>query len=329
MRSSPKRHNFLRDSTKGLARKRVGDHDDLVFKTLKGRSHMEHQLFRLILDLLRRLGKGRKRPRDQFSDDEILRVWFWAVLHDRPVTWACQPCNWPSHARRRKLPSDTTLSRRLRTDRVKKLLKACETEVLQTQGHSLLWRVDGKPLVIGACSKDRQAGYGRAAGAMACGYKIHAVFSGNFAIAGWRVAPMNKDERVMARRLLREAKLQGYVLGDANYDSNALHEVCRMRDGLQLITPRRGGKSGSSRLGHRRHSPARLRCIELMEGPSGFGRSLYEERFSIERDFAHLSNWGGGLTHLPPWARTYRRVHRWVQAKLLLTALKRQHHLTT
>ena len=35
---------------------------------------MEHQLFRLILDLLRRLGKGRKRPRDQFSDDEILRV---------------------------------------------------------------------------------------------------------------------------------------------------------------------------------------------------------------------------------------------------------------
>lgn len=290
---------------------------------------MEHQLFRQILDLLRRLGNGRRRPRDQFSDDDILRVWFWAVLHDRPVAWACQPCNWPCHARRHKLPSNTTMSRRLRTTRLKELLQACEQEILLARGHSLLWRVDGKPLVIGACTKDRQAGYGRAAGAMARGYKIHAIFSGDFTISGWRVAPMNKDERVMAQRLLRTSPLQGYVLGDANYDSNTLHEVCRTRGCVQLITPRRGSKKRACRLGHRPHSPARLRCIELMEGLSGFGLALYAERFSIERDFAHLSNWGGGLTHLPPWVRTYRRVHRWVQAKLLLTALKRQHRVTT
>jgi hypothetical protein len=187
--------------------------------------------------------------------------------------------------------------------------------------------VDGKPLTIGGCSKDRQAGYGRAAGTMAKGYKLHAVFGPNFTVAAWRIAPMNKDERVMARRLLRDADVQGYVLGDGNYDSNDLHDVCLARDNVQFIAPRRYGPARGT--GHRRQSPSRLRSMELLEGESPFGRALFAQRFLIEQSFGHLTNWGGGLNSLPPWVRTHRRVHRWVQAKLILTALKRRLSSTT
>jgi hypothetical protein len=139
-----------------------------------------------------------------------------------------------------------------------------------------------------ASIKDRQAGYGRAANCKAKGYKIHALVAPDGALAAWRVAPMNTDERVMAARMLRTAPIQGYVMGDKNYDSNKLHQICDARGDLQLVTPRRnGGKHG---IGHHKHAVGR--------------------------------HWGGGLTHLPPWVRTHRRVHRWVQAKLVLTALK-------
>ena len=51
---------------------------------------------------------------------------------------------------------------------------------------------------------------------------------------------------------------------------------------------------------------------------------LLMDRAEIERRYGHLSNWGGGLNGLPAWVRTHRRVARWVQAKLVLTTLKRQ-----
>ena len=182
--------------------------------------------------------------------------------------------------------------------------------------------IDGKPLAFSGCSKDRQAGYGRAANCKAKGYKIHAIISADESIAAWRVAPMNKDERVMAKRLVRTAAVQGYLVGDSNYDSNPLHEACSKRDQLQLISRRRNlGKGG---IGHDKQSAGRLRSIALTENPFPvFANQLRQDRNQIERCFAHTTNWGGGLTCLPPWVRTHRRVHRWVQTKLVLTALKR------
>lgn len=188
--------------------------------------------------------------------------------------------------------------------------------------------MDGKPLTISGCSKDRQAGYGRAAGGKAKGYKIHALISADGEMAAWRLAPMNKDERVMAKRLLSAADIQGYVLADSNYDSNKLHEVCSNLGNRQLVTPRRYGPGRGH--GHRRQTAARLRSKELLENPDAqFGHQLFAQREDIERFYGNLTNWGGGLTHLPPWVRTHRRVHRWVQAKLILNALKQQSRTTT
>jgi Transposase DDE domain len=284
---------------------------------------MEHQLWTRIVAVLAGLGRQRKSTRQDFSDEQIVRTYYWAVLHDRPVSWACQRGNWPIYLRRGKLPSSSTMSRRVRTPGVRALLLALERSVLAPkEPFALGWAIDGKPLVISGCSKDRQAGYGRAAGGKAKGYKIHAIIGPDDSVAAWRVAPMNKDERVMARRLLREASIQGYLLADSNYDSNDLHELCDERGDVQMIVPRRNGPNRGH--GHRKQSAGRMRSQELLENPGAeFGKTLHQQRDYIERFYGNLTNWGGALNHLPAWVRTHRRVHRWVQAKFVLTALRR------
>jgi hypothetical protein len=285
---------------------------------------MEHQLFKAIVALLASFGKPRFDPREDFTDHDIVRVFYWAVIHDRPVAWALQRCHWPPHlCRGLALPSDTTMSRRLASPSVRELLTRLEERVVRPTGTGLYWMIDGKPLPIGGCSKDRQAGYGRAAGGKAKGYKVHAIVAPDGAVAAWRLAPMNKDERVMAERLVKAGPpIRGYLVADSNYDSNPLHEACAARGNLQLVTRRRYGPGHGT--GHRQQSPGRLRSIALLENPNPrFGQGLLEARAGIERAFGNLTNWGGGLTSLPPWVRTHRRVHRWVQAKLVLTALKR------
>jgi Transposase DDE domain len=289
---------------------------------------MEGQLWKRIVMVLMQVCKRHKCAREDFSDEDIVRVYYWAVIHDRPISWACQAKNWPFPARRKALPSDTTMSRRQRTAQVVRLLDAVEKRVTKPNRPGLYWMIDGKPLVIGGCSKDRQAGYGKAAASKAKGYKLHAIIAPEGSVAAWRIAPMNKDERVMAKRLLKTAEIQGYVVGDANYDSNYLHEICTERGNCQFITPRRYGPG--RKVGHRAQSPGRLRSIALLEDPfPEFGEQLLQQRSAIERCFANATNWGGGLTHLPAWIRTHRRVRLWVQAKLTLTALRRAIRTTT
>jgi hypothetical protein len=283
---------------------------------------MEGQLWKGIVMVLSQVHKRRKRAAESFSDEEIVRVFYWAVIHDRPISWACQRRNWPLHLRHKVLPSDTTMSRRQRCPHVVALLDAIEQRVTRPEQPGLYWMIDGKPLVIGGCSKDRQAGYGKAAASKAKGYKLHAIVAPDNSLAAWRIAPMNKDERVMAKRLLRSPYLQGYIVGDANYDSNQLHEICMARGNCQFVTRRRYG--AGRKVGHRAQSPGRLRSIALLENPWPlFGDQLIHQRGAIERSFGNATNWGGALTHLPPWVRTHRRVRRWVQAKLTLTALRR------
>ncbi len=289
---------------------------------------MEGQLWRLIVAVLATIDKCRKRARQDFSDEEIVKVYYWSVIHDRPISWACQRQNWPLHLRRRPLPSSTTMSRRLRSPSVVALLDALERRVTAPRGEHLYWMIDGKPLAISGCSKDRQAGYGRAARCKAKGYKIHAIVATDGSLASWRIAPMNKDERVMAERLLKTTDIAGYIAADANYDSNKIHKICDARGNRQFVSPRRYG--AGRKVGHRAQSPGRLRSIALLENPEPhFGRQLLKQRAAIERHFGNATNWGGGLTHLPPWARTHRRVRRWVQAKLTLNAIRRTKYQTT
>jgi len=257
--------------------------------------------------------------RGVFQAAAVLAVYFWAVVHDRPVTWACQAVNW-EETPFRKLPSQPTMSRRLRQPDVIALWQCVEQQLTEgLKEETCLKIVDGKPLPVSPSSKAPDARWGRGTKGMAKGYKLFALWGqGPFPIA-WRVDSMNVSEENMAAEMFLELKGSGgYVLGDKLYDSNRLYDIAASV-GHQLIARRKRNGKG---IGHHRHSSARLRSIELLR--STFGRELYDLRRNIEHNFGNLTNFGGGLSPLPSWVRRLQRVRRWVGGKLILNALHRQ-----
>jgi hypothetical protein len=254
--------------------------------------------------------------RFRFGTAQIVLVQLWAALHDRPVSWACVADHWPTDVRPTRLPTPSTLSRRLRTQPVRDLLAAVERRCRGPARFTLVHLVDGKPLPIANHSRDSDAGYGRGAGGKAKGYKIHVITSLNGDLIAWQVRPIHHDEPRVAAELLRQKRFSGYLLADRNYDRNALYQQCRER-GIQLLAPRRYGAGRG--LGHHRHDPGRLRAIaQIEQSLTGFAPKLLRERRRIERWFGRLSSSSLGLTYLPPWVRTLERVQRWITAKFIV-----------
>jgi hypothetical protein len=291
---------------------------------------MEESWWKQVRLIIRRLARRQSTDED-FGDADIVEVFFWSVIHDRPQGWATIKEHWPIHLRRRrKLPSQATLSRRLRTARVLTLLKQIEGEAFQAGldwPPPLVHYLDGKPLVIGSASKDRDARFGWALKGMAKGYRIHVLIGADGSLVNWRLTPMSTSEKVMGREMVSETPRPGYVVADGNYDDRVLHELCTALGNIQLVAPR--SKPGAG-LGHRKQSASRLRSIELLEvSQSGFGQQLLQDRKGIERWFGRLVSFGGGLASLPPWVRTLPRVHRWVSAKLTVACLRSSAQQTT
>jgi hypothetical protein len=255
-----------------------------------------------------------------FRAGEIVLVFLWAVVHDRPTSWACQRCNWGGQAPP-LLPSQSTMSRRLRTQKVQELLAAIEPQLGGDPRRWWLQRIDSKPLPIGHYSKDPDAKLGYATRNLMRGYKLHAIWGGSPLPSAWRIEPMNVGDAVAARILVARLPGEGYLVGDCQYDSNPLHAASSPRH--QLIAPQQRPSKG---LGHRRHHPGRVRALELMKKP--FGRALVCFRDQIERDFSGLTSFAAGLSPLPSWVRRLHRVRLWVQAKLLINAVRliQNHH---
>lgn len=283
---------------------------------------MERGHFQVIRAELRRIGRRRSDRRQAHTDATIVEVYFWAVLHDRPTSWACRIENWSGIMRRVTLPSQSAMSRRLRTARVRCLIDRIERRLRRAQQQMpIVFMIDGKVLQISPHSRDPDATWGRVMGGKAKGYKLHLLMAGDGTVIAWHVAPLNVHERPIARKLLESAQCAGYILADAGYDVNHLHDLVLSFDG-QLVSPRRASDQGKP-LGHRRHSPGRVRSIAMLEDPvSTFGNDLYKLRTAIERKFGYLTSTSGLLTHLPAWVRTLGRVRMWVQAKLILADLR-------
>src|SRR5262249_42481151 len=112
---------------------------------------------------------------------------------------------------------------------------------------------------------------------------------------------------------------QGYLLADNNYDHNILYTRVAGY-GHQLVAPPRSMARG---LGHHRQSRYRLRSLHLVKTAFG-GALLALRKPSMERFFGNLGWPAGGLSQLPGFVRTLGRVRRWVEAKLILHALRRE-----
>lgn len=281
---------------------------------------MERELWNLLYVMAYKLDKSWGHWK--YSTADILVVYWWCVVNDRPMYWALEKSNWPDDLRPLRLPPQSTLSRRLRRPDAQRLMVEIEQTWLAATGVYALWirMIDGKPLGVSGVSKDADAGYGRGAGGMQKGYKLHAVWASGPLPLAWGLAPMNVSEKTMARLLIATLPGSGYLLGDAEFDCNALFDIAHQTD-HQLLAPKRQKQHG---LGHRPQSPYRLRCIELMKHP--FGKQLHRFRRQIEREFGNLTSFGGGLTCLPAWVRRFPRVRNWVHAKLLVNAARWFHN---
>lgn len=283
---------------------------------------MERQLWNEVVTLIDAVPQSSVSARYTFRETEILRVYFWAVLHDRPVYWACQFDHWPGDLRPESLPTPSTMSRRLRRPELSTMLAALLLRLRRYRRRKLVHYVDGKPLLVRTHTRDPDAQRGWADAGYARGYKLHLIANAPGDVRAWAVTPLNTNEPRVAESLVPHAQIQGYLLGDGNYDTNRLHQVCRQA-GLQLVAPRRRGTRGD--LGHRKHDPGRLRCRTLLEQSlTGFGPRLYAQRPNIERQFGHYSSSCYGIGNLPPWVRRLHRVQLWVAAKLVLLILIQQ-----
>lgn len=280
---------------------------------------MERELFTLMLSVLDELDDVRHRARKcQYTDRDILVVLLWAVLHDRPIDWACKRKNWPTHDRTRALPSGATMSRRLRSESVvDQMLHWLLAMNLACDDGPLI--LDAKALAIAWHSADADAGVGRGVGQLSKGYKLHAIVDRSGNLRAFAVFPLNISEQAAAELLIEQLpQMNGRVLlADGGYDSNRLYD-CAAGKGIQLLAERRYKQARG--IGHCRHSPHRLEALRQMDADA----DLLSDRRLIEGCFGTLGNTVGGMSGLPNWVRRLDRVERWVITKLIIDAAHRR-----
>ena len=246
-------------------------------------------------------------------DRVIALVYLWAAAHRRATAWACDPRHWEPWARRPEpLPSQPTMSRRLRAPAVGRLLAALCRRYRGDPRADWVKHLDGYPLAVNNYSHDPDATVGYGAGGYYRGYKLHAAWGRAAAPLAFEVRPAGQAEPCIARVLARRLGGAGYLVGDSSYDSNPLYRVAGDRH-HQVVAP---AKEPGCGLGHRHHEPERLRSRALLAG--AFGAALYATRPAVDRWFARLA--AVGLGPLPPWVRRPWRVKRWAQAHLLILA---------
>ncbi len=178
--------------------------------------------------------------------------------------------------------------------------------------------IDGHALVVSPVSGDRDARSGYHGGAMAKGFKLHAVVSQDGKIPRICTLPLNCNEMPVARQMLLSDDLLApgtRVLADANYDAHVLHKHVHARGG-RLICQLRGRARHPVTL--KQMGPARRRLLQLWDRHPAAMETIYRHRLRIERVFGNLVATPGLLGPLPSFVRGLTRVQRWVSAKISL-----------
>ena len=283
---------------------------------------MERELWPTLYRYVQQTAQEIRQKYVQIQPWIVVATFLWAAIHDRPIAWACNPRNWSTtRLRPPRIPSEPTMSRRADSVATGLFWNRLEQHLRQSNELTLLAFLDGKPLPVGGNSKDPDARWGRGAGGLAKGYKLHAVWSKGVLPETWEVTPLNVAEKTVANRLIGDLSNGGYLLADGEYDASYLYDRA-FEQGYQLLAPCRKAKRPGS--GKHYQSPHRLRSIELLQRK--FGKELHQARRCVERSFGNATSFGGGLSPLPAWVRGLERVRTWTWAKLLINAVRILQH---
>jgi transposase len=279
---------------------------------------MDREIWCVLMEATREISRclPKAKRRFEYSECLILRMYLWTVWHDRPLCWACDRAHYTMLFRPRQLPSISQFSRRVASSRFKLLLKILHRRLTHDEHqHMVLAFFDGKALPVNECSKDPDAKTGRGSGRFSRGYKLHALVESNGKVCDYRVRPLNEGEQPIAQRLASSVRAGTCVFADGNYDSGWLYEAVRRR-GAQLLTPLRQVPRSPQTVAQM--TPGRRAALEAWQLDPDGCHELYKRRGTVERTFAHLTSFAGGLGPLPPWVRRLKRVERWVAAKLCI-----------
>src|SRR2546423_4361613 len=148
-------------------------------------------------------------PRDTHSTALIVRVHLWAVSHDRPTGWACEPGNWTPATRPGVLPDQSTMVRRTRREDFMSFMRRVGQRLNGKPSAGLVKVVDGKALELPNHTADPDATWGRGVSRTSVGYKLHAVFSGNPMPDAFAITTLNASEKRMAARMVGRRVLAG------------------------------------------------------------------------------------------------------------------------
>jgi hypothetical protein len=279
---------------------------------------MEQSQWTVVRQSIRQVTRSFPRlQRARYGDFLIACLYFWAVLHDRPMTWAVQRCHYNQSFRPRKIPSLSQLNRRIASERFQQILQRVHEHLAGDSRYKGLI-FDGQALTVSPVSQDRDARSGHISGGMGKGYKLHAVVASDGNIPVFSVLPLNMHEMPVARQMLAAFPhdLTGtLVMADGNYDSHVLHKQVARRGGFFITHPRGRARHPVTRrqMGHSRRLLIDLwdRCPQLMQ-------RVYQHRKQIERRLGNLACTPGLLTSLPKFVRGLPRVRRFVGAKICL-----------
>ena len=279
---------------------------------------MDKDVWGVIRDAIRSADRSVPKTgrRPIFSDRLIVKIYFCTVAADRPRRAIGDPRTFAGLIRSPRLPSYSQFCKRLHTPRVVAMIERVCSKLARTDRAIHAAYLDGKAMRVGESSKDPDARTGRGDGTFSRGYKIHAFCGDDGRVKGFRVHALNRAEpRVAREELLDEIPPGVVVLADGNYDSKFLYAGVRARGSWMLAPPKRNRRGPLDTL---QTGPERLEALRVWENQPGLARAVYTRRWQIERIFAHLTCFGGGLAPLPAWVRRIDRVRLWITAKIAI-----------
>lgn len=262
----------------------------------------------------RSIPRAGRRP--TYSDRLIVKIYFCTVASDRPRLAVLDRRTFAGLMRAAAMPSYSQFCKRLKTPRVLAMIERV-SEVLSRSDRPVgVAFLDGKAMRVGESSKDPDARTGRGDGTFSRGYKLHALGGDDGRIKAFRVHPLNRAEpRVAREELVHDVPAGVVVLADGNYDSKFLYAGVRER-GAWMLAPAKANRRGP--LEDLKTGPERKEALRVWEEQPALAHAVYRLRWQIERIFAHLTCFGGGLAPLPAWVRRIDRVRLWVTAKVAL-----------